>query len=73
MEALKGLKLRSYACGEGADGDVADVAEEVLDADFFCFFGFDDGWGMDEGFRSGGAVLRFELASVCGTQRAWEK
>lgn len=57
MQALKRLQLRGYAGGECADGDVADVAEEVLDADFFCFFGFDDGGGVDEGFRSSSAVL----------------
>jgi hypothetical protein len=34
--------LRGYACGEGAHCNVADIAEEVLDADFLCFFGFDE-------------------------------
>ena len=34
------MQLGGYAGGEGADGYVADVAEEVLDADFFCFLGF---------------------------------
>lgn len=58
MQALQGLELRGYACGEGADCDVADVAEEVLDADFFGFFGFDYGGGVDEGFGCCGAVLR---------------
>jgi hypothetical protein len=38
---LERLKLGGYACGESTDGDVADVAEEVLDADLFCFFCFD--------------------------------
>ena len=51
------MELRSYARGEGADGDVADVAEEVLDADFFGFFGFDYGGCVDEGFGGCGAVL----------------
>ena len=57
VEALKGLELGGYACGEGADCYVADVAEEVLDAYFFGFFGFDYGRGVHEGFRCCGAVL----------------
>jgi hypothetical protein len=42
VEALEGLELRSYARGEGADGDVTDVTEEMLDANFFGLFGLDD-------------------------------
>ena len=57
VQALQRLQLRCYARGEGADGDVADVAQEVLDAYFFGFFGFDDGGGVHEGFGGGGAVL----------------
>lgn len=58
MEALERLQLGGDARGEGADGDVTDVAQEVLDADFLGFFGFDDGGGVDEGFGGGGAVLK---------------
>ena len=49
-----------YSGGEGTDGYVADVAEEVLYPNFFGFFGFDDGGGVDEGFGSGGAILWVE-------------
>ena len=57
VQALQGLQLGGYACGEGADCYVADVAEEVLDADFFGFFGFDYRGGVHEGFGCGRAVL----------------
>ena len=57
VQALEGLELGCYARGEGADGYVADVAEEVLDADFFGFFGFDYGGGVHECFGGGCAVL----------------
>lgn len=40
VQALKGLELRGYACGESADRYVADVAEEMLDADFLGLFRF---------------------------------
>lgn len=59
MEALEGLELVIYAGGEGADGDVTDIAEEVLDADLFGFFGFDYGGCMDEGFCRGCAILDY--------------
>lgn len=57
MQALEGLELVGDAGREGADCDIADVAEEVLDADFLGFFCFDDGGGMDEGFGCSRAVL----------------
>ena len=57
VQALEGLQLGGDAGGKGANGDVADVAEEVLDADFFGFFGFDYGRGVHEGFCRGRAVL----------------
>jgi hypothetical protein len=57
VQALQRLELRRYARGEGAGGDVADVAEEVLDADFFCFFCFDCAGRVDEGARGRCAVL----------------
>ena len=57
VQALEGLELGGYACGEGADCYVADVAEEVLDAYFFGFFGFDYGGGVHEGFGCCCAVL----------------
>ena len=66
VQALQGLQLRCYARGEGADGYVADVTEEVLDAYFFGFFGFDYGGGVHECFCGGGAVLLFESAVLAG-------
>ena len=57
VQALEGLELRCYARGEGADCYVTDVAEEVLDAYLFCFFGFDYGGGVHEGFGCCCAVL----------------
>lgn len=59
MEALEGLELVIYAGGEGADGDVTDIAEEVLDADLFSFLGFDYGGCMDECFCRGCAILDY--------------
>jgi hypothetical protein len=58
VEPLEGLELGGNAGGECADGYVADVAEEMFDADFFCFFGFNYGGGVDEGFGCCGAILR---------------
>ena len=60
VQALEGLELFIYSSGEGADSYVADVAEEVLYADFFGFFGLDNGGGVDEGFGGGGTILRVE-------------
>lgn len=57
VEALEGLELSVYSGGEGADSNVADVSEEVLNTDFFGFFCFDDGGGVNEGFGGGGPVL----------------
>lgn len=57
MQTLQRLQLRGYAGGECADGYVADVTEEVLDADFFRFFSFYGRGGVDEGFGRGCAVL----------------
>ena len=57
VQALERLELFVYSDGEGADGYIADVAEEVLYTDFFGFFGFDDGGGVNEGFGGGGAIL----------------
>ena len=54
---MQRLELGGYACGECAGCDVSDVAKEVLDADFFRFFGFDRTGGVDEGSGGGGAVL----------------
>lgn len=58
MEALEGLELVCEASREGADRYVADVAQEVLDSDFFSLFGFDDGGRVDEGFGGSGSILK---------------
>ena len=68
VQALQGLQLRCYARGEGADGYVADVTEEVLHAYFFGFFGFDYGGGVHECFCGGGAVLSFASAVLAGDE-----
>lgn len=59
MEALEGLELVIYTGGEGANGDVTDITEEVLDTDLFSFFGFDYGGCVDEGFCRGCAILDY--------------
>lgn len=59
MEALERLELVVYTGSEGADGDVADITEEVLNADFFCFFCLDYGGCVDEGFCRGCAILNY--------------
>ena len=69
VEALEGLELGGYACGEGADGYVADVAKEVLDAYFFGFFGFDYGGGVHEGFGCCCAVLGSRREAVSMGER----
>jgi hypothetical protein len=58
VQALQRLQLGGYACGERADSNVTDVAEEVFDADFFGFFSLDLGGCMYEGLIGGSAVLR---------------
>ena len=57
MKALERLELVGDAGGEGADSDVADIAEEVLDADLFCLLCFDGGGDVQEGFAGFCAVL----------------
>lgn len=59
VQALEGLQLRCYAGGKCADGYVADITEEMLDADFFCFFCFDSGGCVDKGFSRGCAILAY--------------
>jgi len=54
---LEGLELGGYSGGEGADCYVADVAEEMFNADFFCFFCLNYGGCVYEGFGCGGAVV----------------
>lgn len=61
VQALQGLELGCDAGGESADGDVADVAEEVLDADFLRFLGLDGGRGVDEGAGRCCAILCSQL------------
>lgn len=45
------------AGGEGGGGGVFDVAQEVLDADLFCLFGFDGGGDVQEGFAGFSTIL----------------
>jgi hypothetical protein len=49
--------LRGDFGGEGTDGVVFDVAEEVFDADFLGFFGLDLGGDVGECFGCCGSVL----------------
>lgn len=57
FEAAERGELRAHPGGERRRRGVFDVAEEVLDADFFGFFGFDRGRGVEERFPRFGAVL----------------
>jgi hypothetical protein len=57
MEALQRLELVGDTGGKGADRYVSDVAQKVLDANLFGFFGFDDGRGVNEGLGCGGSIL----------------
>ena len=63
VEALEGLELVGNTRREGADGDVADVTEEMLDANLLCFFGLDDRRGVDKGLGGGCAVLHTGLVA----------
>ena len=58
VEALQGLELVVNTGGEGADGDIADVSEEVLNTDLFGLFGLDDRWGVNKRLGRGGSILR---------------
>ena len=64
MKALQGLKLRRYASGECTDSNVPNVSEKMLNTDLLRLFCFDYGWGMNEGLRSGGAILEIEVVIV---------
>ena len=57
MKTLEGLELVGDTGGEGADSDVTDIAEEVLDADLLGLFGFDNGGSVNEGLGSRSSVL----------------
>ena len=57
MEAAEGGELFGNAGGEGRCCAVFDVAQEVLDADFFGFFGLYCRGDMEESFAGFGAVL----------------
>ena len=58
VEALQGLELVVDAGGKGADGDVADVSKEVLNADLFGLFGLDYRWRVHERLGCCGTVLQ---------------
>lgn len=62
------------AGGEGGCGGVFDVAEEMLDADFFGFFGFDGGGGVQEGFPGFGAILLYiaDCGVIDGMSVKWK-
>jgi hypothetical protein len=57
MQSLKGLELRGDTCRESANGHVADVAEEMLNADFFGLFGLYYGRSVYKSLGGGSAVL----------------
>lgn len=57
VQALQGLELVGDAGRQGADGDVADVAQQVLDANLLGLLGLDDGGRVDKRLGGGGAVL----------------
>jgi hypothetical protein len=57
VEALEGLQLVGNASGEGADRDVSDIAQEVLDTDLFGLLGLNNRWCVDKGLGCGGSVL----------------
>lgn len=56
------MELIVDAGGEGTDGDIADVAEEVLDTNFFGFLSFNYGRCVNEGFCGGCAVLDIRIS-----------
>jgi hypothetical protein len=41
MQALQRLQLRCHTSGQCTDGNVANITEQVLNSNLFCFFGFD--------------------------------
>lgn len=48
MQALQGLQLRGYARGERPNRDVANVSQEMFDANFFSLLSLDYRWDVDE-------------------------
>jgi hypothetical protein len=48
VKTLQGLELVGDAGGEGANGDITNIAEEVLNADLLGFFGLDYGGCVDK-------------------------
>jgi hypothetical protein len=51
-------ELGADASGESSGCTVFDVSEQVLDANFFCFFCFDGGGNVEEGFLGLCSVLQ---------------
>lgn len=68
VESLKGLELGGDACGEGADGDVTDITQQMLNTDLLGFLGFDDGGSVHECLGRGGTILSLRL-SYCREAR----
>jgi hypothetical protein len=56
-EAAEGGELLRDARSERRRGRVFDVAQEMLDADLFCFFCIDGRWCMEECFACFCAIL----------------
>ena len=61
MKAAEGGELLLNAGGEGGSGGILDVAEQVLNADFFCLFCLNGGGDVEEGLARLGAVLYMSL------------
>lgn len=57
MEALKRLELGVDPSGQRANGNVADIAEQMFNTYLFCLLSFDYRWCMDKSFGSGGPIL----------------
>jgi hypothetical protein len=65
VKALEGLELVGYPSREGADGYIAYVAQEVLDANLLGLLGLDYRRCVNEGLGCGGAVLNSLSVLTC--------
>lgn len=64
VQTLEGLQLRCNTGREGTNGNITNVAEEVFNAYFFSFFGFDNGGSVHECFCCRGAILSFLVSAT---------